>query len=169
MPNSDFYLIRYLPQYGVVWRKANILWSLWWSKVLFYRSRIHLCGTADYSGLFDVFDEPRWTLNQVTYTITPIDYIIQCAELICRAGYEFRVPRTPDEFAMVWRTSYQYSMLMQELEGYENEYPCDSAQATDFAALRRSQQVKHLYVFLMFWTSATDSLLEERSLHTHFH
>lgn len=36
---------------------------------------------------------------------------------------------------------------MQELEAYENEFPFDGTHALDFAAARRSQQAKYLFVF----------------------
>ncbi|KAF7854551.1 hypothetical protein EAF04_010360 [Stromatinia cepivora] len=65
-------------------------------------------------------------------------------ERTIQPGYEFRVPRTPEEFVMVWKTSRHYARLMQELEAYENEYPFDGTHALDFAAARRSQQAKHL-------------------------
>jgi hypothetical protein len=109
-----------------------------------------MCGAPDHRGLFDVSDESRRKINQVTYTMSPVNYIISCTKLQFRSGYEFRVPRTPDEFAMVWRTSHQYSMLMQEIEEYDNEYPCESTDDLDFTAVRRSQQVKHLSVCLLF-------------------
>ena len=48
---------------------------------------------------------------------------------------------------MVWKTSRHYARLMQELEAYENEFPFDGTHALDFAAARRSQQAKYLFVF----------------------
>jgi hypothetical protein len=68
---------------------------------------------------------------------------------------------------MVWRTSHQYSMLIQEVEEYDNEHPCDSTDDIDLPAVRRPQQVKRLSVCLMFCTNPTNSLLDRRSLHTH--
>ncbi|CCD52338.1 similar to ABC transporter [Botrytis cinerea T4] len=65
-------------------------------------------------------------------------------ERIIQPGFEFRVPRTPEEFVMVWKTSRHYARLMQELEAYENEFPFDGTHALDFAAARRSQQAKYL-------------------------
>ncbi|KAM0147154.1 hypothetical protein ACHAPG_010739 [Botrytis cinerea] len=65
-------------------------------------------------------------------------------ERIIQPGFEFRVPRTPEEFVMVWKTSRHYARLMQELEAYENEFPFDGTHALDFAAARRSQQARYL-------------------------
>ncbi|KAF7927775.1 uncharacterized protein EAE98_006157 [Botrytis deweyae] len=65
-------------------------------------------------------------------------------ERIIQPGFEFRVPRTPEEFVMVWKTSRYYARLMQDLEAYENEFPFDGTHALDFAAARRSQQAKYL-------------------------
>ncbi|KAA8565941.1 hypothetical protein EYC84_009750 [Monilinia fructicola] len=81
--------------------------------------------------------------------------------------FEFRVPRTPEEFVMVWKTSRYYARLMLELEAYENEYPFDGSHALDFAAARRSQQAKYLFASLSSSDyDLTNQFTEERQTST---
>ncbi|KAK7049026.1 hypothetical protein R3P38DRAFT_3620540 [Favolaschia claudopus] len=49
------------------------------------------------------------------------------AERIVAEGFENRVPRTPDEFARVWRESAEYQALVAEIQEYNAEYPVGGA------------------------------------------
>ncbi|QSZ36007.1 hypothetical protein DSL72_007131 [Monilinia vaccinii-corymbosi] len=82
-------------------------------------------------------DIPHQTTADFLTSLTSPD------ERTIQPGFEFRVPRTPEEFVMVWKTSRHYARLMLDLEAYENEYPFDGSHALDFAAARRSQQAKY--------------------------
>lgn len=59
-----------------------------------------------------------------------------------KAGFEDRVPRTPDEFAAYWKASDEYRALRQEIDEYEAQYPIGGAQYEAFKASRRAQQAK---------------------------
>ncbi|KAI5455973.1 ABC-2 type transporter-domain-containing protein [Mariannaea sp. PMI_226] len=42
-----------------------------------------------------------------------------------RSGYENRVPRTPEDFALRWKQSDQRKMLEKEIAGYEAKHPAE--------------------------------------------
>jgi len=59
-----------------------------------------------------------------------------------RAGYENRVPRTPDEFVQRWKASETYRRLIAEIEEYNNQYPVGGEALELFKQSRRAQQAK---------------------------
>ncbi|KAH7325675.1 ABC-2 type transporter-domain-containing protein [Stachybotrys elegans] len=63
-------------------------------------------------------------------------------ERIIREGWEQRVPRSPDEFAMCWKNSREYLDLQAEIEQYNNEFPIDGPSAQDFRAHKHASQGK---------------------------
>ncbi|KAI9751254.1 MAG: pyruvate dehydrogenase E1, beta subunit [Chaenotheca gracillima] len=65
------------------------------------------------------------------------------AERIVRAGFENRVPRTPDEFATLWRESEDRQRLLAEIDTFEREFPVGGEQLANFKHSRKAQQAKH--------------------------
>ena len=65
------------------------------------------------------------------------------AERIVREGFENRVPRTPDEFAEVWRRSEDRARLLREIEAFEQEFPVGGEQLAKFQHSRSAQQANH--------------------------
>lgn len=47
------------------------------------------------------------------------------AERIIRDGFEFKVPRTADDFARVWRDSPERAELLERITLYETQFPMD--------------------------------------------
>lgn len=45
------------------------------------------------------------------------------AERVVREGYEDRVPRSPDEFAEVWRRSSQARVMFREMDTFDEAHP----------------------------------------------
>jgi DNA-binding ferritin-like protein (Dps family) len=66
-----------------------------------------------------------------------------------RAGFENRVPRTPDEFVQRWKASETYRRLIAEIEEYNNQYPVGGEALELFKQSRRAQQAKRQYVRLL--------------------
>ncbi|KAJ7512027.1 ABC-2 type transporter-domain-containing protein [Mycena galericulata] len=66
------------------------------------------------------------------------------AERIIAEGFEHRVPRTPDEFARVWRESAEYKMLLRDIEAYNAEYPLGGEALAKFRTSRQLQQSKSM-------------------------
>ncbi|KAI9147172.1 ZEB2-regulated ABC transporter [Paramyrothecium foliicola] len=63
-------------------------------------------------------------------------------ERVVRAGWENRVPRTPDDFAKAWKASANYRALQVEIEAYKAENPFDGPTAEDFRAHKHATQGK---------------------------
>ncbi|KAI4235961.1 MAG: hypothetical protein LQ349_002836 [Xanthoria aureola] len=63
-------------------------------------------------------------------------------ERIVREGFQDRVPRTPDEFAEVWKKSEARQLLMAEIEAFDQEFPVGGQQLELFRKSRQAQQAK---------------------------
>ncbi|KAI9000280.1 putative multidrug resistance ABC transporter [Gaertneriomyces semiglobifer] len=79
-------------------------------------------------------------------------------ERIARAGYEDKVPRTPDEFVKVWKSSEQYKRLIQEIEAYDKEFAIGGDALAKFQHSRRMQQAKHQSVSSPYTLSYTQQV-----------
>ncbi|KAH7139880.1 ABC transporter ABCl1 [Dactylonectria estremocensis] len=64
------------------------------------------------------------------------------SERIVRSGYEDKAPRTPDEFATVWKNSLQHRALQAEIEQYKIDHPVNGPGAETFRASKYAQQGK---------------------------
>ncbi|KAL8736690.1 MAG: hypothetical protein Q9166_000056 [cf. Caloplaca sp. 2 TL-2023] len=64
------------------------------------------------------------------------------AERIVREGFNDQVPRTPDEFAEVWKKSEARQLLMAEIEAFDQEFPVGGQQLEIFKKSRQAQQAK---------------------------
>lgn len=64
-------------------------------------------------------------------------------ERVVKSGYEHCVPRTPDEFAAVWKSSLERKQLIKDIEAYKQKYPFESEHYDKFAQSRKAQQAKH--------------------------
>jgi ATP-binding cassette subfamily G (WHITE) protein 2 (PDR) len=60
-----------------------------------------------------------------------------------RDGFENRVPRTPDDFAAVWKASPERAALLKEVDEYNNTYAIGGEYLQKFKDSRRIQQSKH--------------------------
>ncbi|KAL9035941.1 MAG: hypothetical protein Q9180_004584, partial [Flavoplaca navasiana] len=63
-------------------------------------------------------------------------------ERIVREGFRNRVPRTPDEFAEVWKQSEARQLLMAEIETFDQDFPIGGQQLEQFKKSRQAQQAK---------------------------
>ncbi|KXH68151.1 hypothetical protein CSAL01_13666, partial [Colletotrichum salicis] len=62
------------------------------------------------------------------------------AERIVRERFENRVPRTPDEFATVWKGSDARERLMEEIFAFEEEHPLDGSGVNKFVTTRQAHK-----------------------------
>ncbi|EIN06105.1 pleiotropic drug resistance protein PDR [Punctularia strigosozonata HHB-11173 SS5] len=81
---------------------------------------------------------PRQTTADFLTSITSPE------ERIVRAGFEGRVPRTPDEFAVAWKQSAEHAHLMREIEAYDHQYPVGGHHLETFVKSRKAQQADHV-------------------------
>lgn len=61
-------------------------------------------------------------------------------ERVVRTGFENKVPRTPDDFARVWKESATYANLRDEIEAYNARYTPEGEDLQKFKDSRRAQQ-----------------------------
>ncbi|OBR06397.1 Multidrug resistance protein cdr1 [Colletotrichum higginsianum IMI 349063] len=66
------------------------------------------------------------------------------AERVVQRGYENRVPRTPDEFAAVWKSSDLRARLMDEIHRFEQEHPLNGPGVDKFATTRQAHKASLL-------------------------
>ncbi|BGP36017.1 Multidrug resistance protein [Rhodotorula toruloides] len=64
------------------------------------------------------------------------------AERRARKGWENKVPRSPEEFERIWKSSDEYRALKAELGQYDQRHPTHGEELATFKASRRAQQAK---------------------------
>jgi ATP-binding cassette subfamily G (WHITE) protein 2 (PDR) len=64
-------------------------------------------------------------------------------ERVVRKGFENRVPRTPDDFALMWKNSPERAALVKEVDDYNNQYEIGGQYLQEFKESRKAQQSKH--------------------------
>ncbi|KAJ5520712.1 hypothetical protein N7463_001165 [Penicillium fimorum] len=69
--------------------------------------------------------------------------ITSASERVVRRGFEGRVPRTPDEFAVAWKGSEARAKLIIEIKEYETNYPIKGSSYDAFIDARKAIQGKH--------------------------
>lgn len=84
------------------------------------------------------FDCPsrQTTADFLTSMTSPLERVV-------RPGWEDRVPRTPDEFATVWKNSAERAALVKEVDDYNQQYQIGGQHLDEFKKSRRAQQSKH--------------------------
>jgi ABC-type multidrug transport system ATPase subunit len=65
-------------------------------------------------------------------------------ERVVRAGFEDRVPRTPDEFAKAWKESALNRELMQEITEFDKEHPVGRPAVTRFQESRNAEKTSFM-------------------------
>lgn len=84
-----------------------------------------------FSNLGFVCPERAATSDFLTSLTNPVERII-------RDGYEFKVPRTPDEFAQVWKDSPERAELLERIKRYETEFPMTREHLENLRIIQKS-------------------------------
>lgn len=63
-------------------------------------------------------------------------------ERITRSGLEKQVPRTPDDFAKIWKESPERTQLLKEIEKFNQEHPIGGPDLEKFKESRKLQQAR---------------------------
>lgn len=63
-------------------------------------------------------------------------------ERIVRPGMDGKAPRTPDEFATVWKNSADYRAMQAEIEMFKDAHPINGPSAEVFRANKAAQQAR---------------------------
>lgn len=108
--------------------------------VLYEGRQIYFGSTTDARGYFERMgfhcSERATTADFLTSMTSP-------QERRVKKGCEYKVPRTPDEFAAAWKASPERAALMKELDAYDEEFPYECEQYKKFVESRKAQQAKH--------------------------
>ena len=64
-------------------------------------------------------------------------------ERVIRPGWDDRVPRTPDDFAALWKKSQHNVRLQEQLDKYDREFPIGGEHLEKFKQSRKAQQATH--------------------------
>lgn len=107
--------------------------------VLYEGRQIYFGPIHEAEGFFSEmgFDKPgRQTVPDFLTSLTSPQ------ERRAKAGFEQRVPRTPDEFAQRWKESDTYRRLLAEIDEFDRQYPVGGQALEDFKESRRAQQAK---------------------------
>ncbi|KAE8353295.1 ABC-2 type transporter-domain-containing protein [Aspergillus coremiiformis] len=80
------------------------------------------------------------------------------AERKVRPGFESRVPRTPDEFAVAWQRSDARAKLMIEIDEFNNQYPVGGSSYRSFIDARKAMQAKNQRVKSPYMISVWDQI-----------
>ncbi|PPJ56228.1 hypothetical protein CBER1_06395 [Cercospora berteroae] len=79
-------------------------------------------------------------------------------ERVVRPGWEKRVPRTPDEFAKVWKNSPERAQLLKDIDAYDKRFPFKGESYQQFVDSRKQQQAKGQRIKSPFTLSYTQQV-----------
>ncbi|KAL9057263.1 MAG: hypothetical protein Q9162_002467 [Coniocarpon cinnabarinum] len=80
-------------------------------------------------------------------------------ERVVREGFLDQVPRTPDEFAEVWKKSNARASVMAEIEQFNKDYPVGGESLAQFKDSRRAQQAKNQRINSPYTLSYTGQVM----------
>jgi len=108
--------------------------------VLYEGRQIYFGRCTDAQAYFENlgFDCPdrQTTADFLTSMTSPLERVV-------RKGFENKVPRTPDDFAAVWKSSPERAALVNEVDNYNQQYQPNGQHLQEFKESRRAQQSKH--------------------------
>ncbi|PNY28748.1 ABC transporter CDR4 [Tolypocladium capitatum] len=123
-----------------IYQAPQSAYDLFDKAVVLYEGRQIFFGRADAAKQYFVnlgFDCParQTTPDFLTSMTSPLERVV-------RPGFEGKVPRTPDEFAVAWKSSAERKALQAEIEDYNTAHPINGPDAEAFRASRQAQQAK---------------------------
>jgi ABC-type multidrug transport system ATPase subunit/ABC-type multidrug transport system permease subunit len=119
-----------------LYQASQDIYNVFDNVVLLYEGRQIFFGSTFraktyFSDLGFVCPERAATSDFLTSLTNPVERVI-------RDGYELKVPRTPDEFARVWRDSPERAELLERIKLYESEFPIDREHLENFRIIQKS-------------------------------
>lgn len=123
-----------------IYQAPQSAYDLFDKATVLYEGRQIFFGPADEAKKYFVdlgFECParQTTPDFLTSMTSPLERII-------RPGFEDKAPRTPDEFAALWKKSAAFARLQTEIEEYKVAHPFGGLDAEKFRAHKRAQQSK---------------------------
>ncbi|KAM0540650.1 hypothetical protein ACHAPJ_013551 [Fusarium lateritium] len=127
-----------------IYQASQAIYDLFDKAVVLYEGRQIYFGPANKAK--DYFDRMGWQCPQRQTVGDFLTSVTNPQERRAKKGMENRVPRTAEEFELHWHNSPEYSMLREEIELYQAEFPIND-RAEAIAPLRERKnlsQAKHV-------------------------
>ncbi|KAF7560817.1 hypothetical protein G7046_g3318 [Stylonectria norvegica] len=123
-----------------IYQSPQSAYDLFDKATVLYEGRQIFFGRADEAKAYFVnlgFDCPlrQTTPDFLTSMTAPLERVV-------RPGWEKKVPKTPDDFAVAWKASANYKALQVEIEDFKTAHPINGADAEAFRASKHAQQAK---------------------------
>ncbi|KAI7975652.1 hypothetical protein EIK77_004007 [Talaromyces pinophilus] len=121
-----------------IYQAPQAAYDLFDKAVVIYEGREIFFGRADAAKQYFInigfhCPERQTTADFLTSMTSP-------HERVARLGYEDRVPRSPDEFEAVWKSSAERKALLEEIAQYEEQHPFGGQDLANFEESRRLQK-----------------------------
>ncbi|OWP04280.1 hypothetical protein B2J93_9348 [Marssonina coronariae] len=94
---------------------------------------------AYFENLGFICPDRQTTADFLTSMTSPLERVV-------REGFENKVPRTSEEFALAWKNSADRAALVKEVDSYYQKYQFHGQYLKEFKESRRAQQSKHQHV-----------------------
>ncbi|KAG9805853.1 pleiotropic drug resistance protein, ABC superfamily, partial [Aureobasidium melanogenum] len=124
-----------------IYQASQSIYDLFDRAMVLYEGRQIFYGPASRAKAY--FEEMGWECPSRQTTGDFLTSVTNPIERIARAGFESKVPRTPDEFEAYWQASPEYLNLRQEMDDAEAKLANDgNSGLTMLRAAKRFQQGK---------------------------
>jgi hypothetical protein len=126
---------------AAIYQASEAIYEQFDKVVLLYEGREIYFGSTTNAKAY--FEEMGWLCEPRQATPDFLTGVTNNAERKVRPGFEASVPRSPDEFEQVWRSSKEYETLQNEIRRLEEELSENSAEQA-FRAARRAAQARFM-------------------------
>ena len=106
--------------------------------IVLYEGRQIFFGRTDEAQAY--FEKMGFTCPERQTTADFLTSMTSPQERVVTPGYGDRVPRTPDEFAEVWKNSPERKQLVKEMAAYEEKFPYEGEAYQQFVDSRKAQK-----------------------------
>lgn len=127
-----------------IYQASQNIYDVFDKVVVLYEGRQIFFGRTDEAKAF--FVDMGFHCTERATTGDFLTSLTNPAERVVRQGFEGRVPRTPQEFAIRWQQSEQRARLLQEIEQFDHQYPVGGEALEKFQISRKASMAKGQYV-----------------------
>ncbi|KAF9884827.1 hypothetical protein FE257_001243 [Aspergillus nanangensis] len=123
-----------------IYQASQSIYDVFNKAIVLYEGRQIYFGSAPDARRFFIdmgFDCPdrQTTADFLTSLTSP-------TERRAREGFEHLVPRTPDEFAARWQGSSERKKLLEEIDGFQKEFPTGGNKQEEFSRSRAAEKAR---------------------------
>jgi len=126
---------------AALYQASEAIYELFNQVIVLYEGRVAYFGSTAGATLY--FEEMGWLREPRQSSPDFLTAVTSPADRKAKAGFEKRVPRSPDEFENAWRSSDCYKILQNEIRKFEEGTSIHSAELM-FKAARRAAQANFM-------------------------